>query len=468
MSKVLLWGAISLTALSSTVFSAGWSTGNLQLFNIVGRGVGYEALAVTRFKHNLRGQPRFYLDPHYGRAVVVTEQHVGLFPHRFSVLTPDSQQHIDLHEFDHRGIISDFLALDRLPGFLFTPDHYVFWGKHKVYLVNRQQLAIEMVASHHDSLRYRIVRSQPLTDNLIAILYRNDDHEEYLQFISINDLTISHQQEVTGTLLAVTDEFIISQKGSTLVVFNHRQGQQQLYTVFDPVNVQLANKLLIVASSDKTLSLIDLANKQLQRVALDSEPSLVIARTHKVIMQLTDDTLYLTYGRQLSKVRTSSQVIWQRQLPEQPRQLLVINSSYLLVVFANRVNVIDQQTGKTILYIATVAGQHLEKATFVDRYLSLIIENDFHHAGQFQFSLAQLPLIRLLELFENFPLLQNIAHFTLAPVHTTFSDFILTAVDSFLQANPNWQDKQQLLRLIRTLATTSSLPRIDNYLKDHG
>ena len=462
MSKVLLLGAISLTVLLPTFALAR----KLQPFNIVGRAVGYEALAVTRFKHDLRGHPRFYLDPHYGRAVVVTEQQLGLFPYRFSVLTADSQRHIDLHELSQRGIMSDFLALDRLPGFLFTPYHYVFWGKHQVYLVDRQQLVIEMVASHHD--RYRIVHSQLLTDNLIAILYRNNDDKEYLQFISIDDLAISHQQEVNGTLLAVTDEFVISQRGSTIVVLNHYQGQQQHYTVFDPIDVQLANKLLIVASSDKTLSLIDLTTKQLQRVALDSESSPVIARTHKVIMQLTDDTLYLTYGRQLSKVRTSSQVIWQRQLPERPRQLLVINSGYLLVVFANRVNVIDQQTGKTILYIATVAGQHLERATFVDRYLSLIVENNFHHTGQFQFSLAQIPLSRLLELFESFPLLQNIARFTLAPVHTTFSDFVLTAVDSFLQDNPNWQDKQQLLQLIRTLATTSSLPRIDSYLKDHG
>lgn len=466
MSKVLLLGAISL--LLPTVVSAGWPTGNLQLFNIVGRAVGYEAFAVTRFKHNLRGRPCFYLDQYNGRAIAIAEQGVGMFPHRFSVLTSDGQQHIDLRGLGQRGILSDFLALDRLPGFLFTLDHYVFWGKHKVYLVDRQQMTIKMVVSHHDSLRYRVIRSQLLTDDLIAILYRNDDHEEYLQIISIDDLTISHQQEVNGTLLGVTDEFIISQKGSTLVVFNHRQGQQQLYTVFDPLNIQLANNLLIVASSDKTLSLIDLASKQLQRVVLDSETPLVITRTHKVIMQLTDDTLYLTYGRQLSKVQGSSRVIWQRQLSEQPRHLQVIDSRYLLVVLANQINIIDQENGNIVLGITSVADQHLEKATFVDRYLSLIVENNFHHGGQFQFSLVQIPLVRLLELTESFPLLQKIVHFTLMPVHTTFSDFVLTAVDSFLDDNPNWRDKQQLLQLIRALATTSSLPRIDNYLKDHG
>ena len=451
-----------------TIGSAKLPSRNLQLFNIVGRGVGYEAFAITRFKHDLRGQPRFYLDPHYRQAVVVTEQRAGIFPHRFSVLTPDSQRHVDLHELDHRGIISDFLALDRLPGFLFTSDHYVFWGKHNIYFVDRQQMAIEMVANHHDRLSYQIVHSQLLNDNLIATLYRNDDHKEYLQFISIDDLAISHQQEVKGRLLAVTDQFVVSQKGSTLIVFNHRQRQQQHYTVFDPIAVQLIDKLLIVASSDKTLSSIDLTNKQLRRITLDSNPSLVIARTAKVTMQLTDDTLYLTYGRQLSKVRIPSQVVWQRQLPEHPRYLQVINSRYLLVVSTNRINVIDQQNGKTVFYISAVAGQHLERATFVDRYLNLIVENNFHHAGQFQFSLVQIPLVRLLELFESFPLLQDIARFTITPVHTTFSDFVLTAVDSFLDDNPDWQDKQQLLQLINALSTTSTLPKINSYLNDHG
>ena len=465
MSKVLLLGLVSLLP---AVASANWPAKDLPLFNIVNRGVGYEALAVTRFKHNLRGRPHFYLDPYYGRAVAIAEQRTGLFPHRLSVLTADDQQHIDLRELNHRGIISDLLALDRLPGFLFTPHHYVFWGKHKVYLVDRQRLAIEMVASHLDSLPYWVIHSQLLNDSLLVVLYRNEDHQEYLQFISIDDLAVIRQQQVSGTLLAVTDKFIISQKGSTLVIVNHRQGQQQLYTVFDPIDVKLANNMVIVASSDKTLSLIDLTSKRLRRVTLDSDSSLVIARAHRVLMQLTDDTLYLTYGRQLSKVQSLSQVVWQRQLPEQPRQLQVINHNYLLVVSANQINVIDQESGQIILCIDTIADQHFESVTFVDRYLSLIVENNFHHAGQLQFNLVQIPLVRLLELSERFPLLQTITNFTLAPVQTTFSDLVLTAVDSFLGDNPNWQDKKQLLQLLKTLTTTLSLPKIDSYLEDHG
>lgn len=474
MSKVLLLGLVS--SLLSTVALAKRPTRSLQLLNIFGRhAVGYEALAVTRFEHNLHGQPHFYLDPQYGRTVAIAEQRLGLFPQRFSILTADDQQHIDLNELNHRGIVSDFLALDRLPGFLFTPHHYVFWGRHKVYLVNRQHLTIEMVASHQDSSHYQVVRSQLLTDNLIVAHYRNDDHEEYLQFISTTDLAVSQQQQVRGTLLAVTDEFIISQQGSTLIVVNHRQRQQQLYTVFDPIDVQLTDKLLIVASSDKTLSLINLATKRLQRVTLDNDTSLIIAKERKVIMQPTDDALYLTYGRQLSKVKTSSQDVWHRQLPEDPRQLLVIDyQKYLLVVSVNQINVIDQ-SGQTILGIDTVADQHFEKVTFVDRYLNLIVENNFHHAGQLQFDLVQFPLVRLLKLLERFPLLQEITRFTLSPLHATFSDFILTAVESFLRDNPNWPNKnpnwpnrQQLLQLVKTLTTPLSLPNIESYLEDHG
>lgn len=471
MSRVM--NLILLGILLSTV---GWvkrPTGNLQLINIVGRAVGYEALAVTRFKHSLSGEPRFYLDPYHNRAVVIAEHGVEQFPYRFSMLTPDEQRPLDLRELDHRGTIGDFLTLDRLPGFLFTPDHYVFWGKHNFYLVDRQQLSLELVTTLNQqaSSHYRVIQSQLLGD-LVTVLYRDASNREYLQFISLDSLSIDKQYDLDGTLLAVTEEFIISQKGPSLVIFNHRHGQRQLYTVFDPIAVQLAaNNLLIVASSDKTLSLVDLQNKQFRHLALDDETSLIATRTGQVPMQLTDDALYLIYDRQLSKVQleSPSQVVWQRPLPEQPRHLHVIDNEHLLVVFANRLTVIDQR-GNTVLHLATVSDQHLEDVTFADRYLRLIVENDFHRAGQFNFSLVQIPVSRLLELHRQFPLLQKISSFTLASTDMTFSDFILTAVDSFLSDNPDWQDRQQLIQLIRKLATTPSatLPELDSYLKKHG
>ena len=446
----------------------------------------WEGMIVSSFNYDLRGEPRFYLDPEYGVHVVIAVQEEE-FVYGFSVLTPWQRHDFDFT--DEGGAVADAELSFR--GIVFTPRHYVFWGDSRVHVLGRESKELEFtgqVAFQPDEkeklvLDLQVQRVERVNDEMVAAIYKSGKREA-IQLISLSSLTTVRHMEIAGKLLAISaqGDKLVSAENNILAVINVATGEKQVYTAIDPVAVQFSpdGKHLGYVSGDNDLHLVDLQNSHVKTAEISTSDRNVIVSPppQNIALHFGDHDLYLVHGQKLLKLDTAGKVVYRLDFQDAPQDLRHVDDGYLAVFFPQQVLILAQNSGEVVAQIQVDSKQQIKDWAFATRYLSLLLEDRLHHVD-FSLTLAQIPLVKLLDLISASSLLRDIAlaePFIPAKDKTKFSDLILGAVDSYLQHNPDWHDSVRLLHLFLALVDAHIIgsgndfrifPHLVAYMKEH-
>ena len=447
----------------------------------------WEGMSVSSFNYDLRGKPRFYLDPEYGMHVVIAVEEEG-FVYGFSVLTPWQKHDFDFT--DEGGAVADAELSFR--GIVFTPRHYVFWGDSRVYVLGRESTELEFtgqVAFQPDAeltLDLQVQRVERVNDEMVAAVYKSGKREA-IHLISLSSLATAKYMDIKGKLLAISSQgdklASFASSSNVLTVIDVATRQSQIYASSDPVAVRFSpdGKRLGYVGGDNSLHLIDLQRSKVKTVEISAKDNGVIISPSpaNVSLRFSDRDLYLMHEQKLIKLDLEGKIIYQRDFQESPRDFLRVDDDHLAVFFPHRVLILAQDSGDTVAQIQADSKQQIRDWAFATRYLSLLLEDRLHHVD-FSLTLTQIPLVKLLELISASPLLQEIAlaePFVSTKDKTRFSDFVLATVASYLQRNPDWHDSPRLLHLLLALfdahiiGSGSDLrifPQLATYLMEHA